>query len=146
MNRRVLAPLAIFAAAIAFFFPVLAGKGTFLALDILGKYLPWSTLKGFSTPHNEMIIDPVLAFYPPYFYPAQAYFQQALQSGTLPLWFSTNFCGTPFILFSAPIPFLLFSLMPLTAAHDLLLFIHLVGAGLLTFAYLRKLGMERVAA
>jgi hypothetical protein len=36
--------------------------------------------------------------------------------------------------------------MPLTAAHDLLLFIHLVGAGLLTFAYLRKLGMERVAA
>lgn len=146
MKTRILPALAILAAAAAFFFPVLSGKGVFYPFDILGAYLPWSTLDIFHAPRNRLIIDTVLGFYPPHFYPSQSYFQQALKSGTFPLWYTANFCGTPFILFSSPIPFLLFSLLPLTSAHDLLLFVHLAAAGLLTFWYLRKLGLAWISA
>lgn len=115
-------------AALVFFLPVLSG-GTFYAFDALTRHPPWLA----DVPvNNRILTDPVNVFYI-----GHQYFQNAVASGVLPYW--NHFLGgIPQAAYSAsPFHLVLFSALPITAAHDLLLFIHVLGAGIGTFLYLR---------
>ncbi len=113
-----------------FFLPVLAG-GTFYAFDVLYQHPPWLADV---TVQNRLITDPVNVFFI-----GHQTFQAAVSEGAWPYW-SSLLGGSPASAYSAsPFQLVLFSLLPITTAHDLLLFIHVVGSGVAAFVYLRLL-------
>ena len=127
---------------VLFCFSVLFQDRTFFAFDLLKYYLPWSSVLPEIRPNNSLIMDPINAFYPPLFYSAHYHFQQSIAAGNLNLWFGSLFCGVPFSLYSHPAVYFFYSLFPLTLAHDLLLFFHLMGIGIFTYLYLSRIGMK----
>jgi len=137
----------LFILSLAFFFPVIFQGKTFYAFDCLFHYLPWSS---FSSPdfraYNTLITDPIHAFYFSLFYPAHHHYQSSVADGTLYLWFGLNFCGVPFTFYSYPFLYFFYTLFPLTTAHDLLLFFHLMGTGIFTYLYLREIGLKPLSS
>jgi Bacterial membrane protein YfhO len=85
------------------------------------------------------------------FYPWYAYLGENLRSGHVPVWNPHQFSGTPFAgdpesgWTYAP-AMLLFTLLPLTAAGDAFLVVHLLLAGLATYALARSLGSGPLGA
>ena len=132
----------IFSLVIVFFFPVLAFNKTFFAFDCLFEYFPWKSINSAFRSHNPLITDPVNAYYPPLFYSTHYYFQQHFQINDIPFWFNLNFSGLPFFPYGNPLPFILYTLFPLSIAHDLLLFISITGCGAFTFLYLREIRLS----
>ncbi|CAN2043752.1 Membrane protein 6-pyruvoyl-tetrahydropterin synthase-related domain-containing protein [Candidatus Magnetomoraceae bacterium gMMP-1] len=126
--------------SILFFFPVFFQGETFYAFDCLLQYLPWASFTPDFQAHNTLITDPVNVFYPIHFH-----YQRSIESGLFPLWNASNFCGLPFLSYSSPLLYFFYSIFPVSTAHDLLLFCHLLGAGIFTYLYLREIKLSILA-
>ena len=78
------------------------------------------------------------------------FIQSCIEQKTLPLWDGANFSGYPFSTgytpHTNPIVFLCYLIFPLSIAHDLVLWCHLFGAGLLMFLYLKQMDYKICAA
>ncbi|MDM8523016.1 YfhO family protein [Desulfococcaceae bacterium HSG8] len=123
----------IFILTIIFFSPVIFQGKTFYAFDTLLQHLPWETgTPGFRA-HNTLITDPVNIFYPYYHF-----IKECMQLKTLSFWRDSNFCGIITSPTGHPLAFLFYLFFSVSAAHDLLLWLHLFGAGLFMFLYLRE--------
>lgn len=138
--------LAIISVTVLFFFPVLFRGETFYAFDSLMTHLPWSPfIPSDFRSNNPLITDPVNLIYP-----YHKLVKDALVQGKLPLWDPTSFCGIPVnssgIPLNNPLAFLFTLFLPLTTAHDLLLLVHLFGAGIGMLLYLKIIGLRPYAA
>ncbi len=127
--------------ALIFMGPAILRNKTFYAFDILGVHAPWADNRVPARPHNGLISDPVSQFFVDH-----QYYHRTMAQHDLPLWNPLNFCGQPHPLYMNPLLYLLFGILPVTWAHDLLLFMCLAGAGLCTYAFLRKLDICEIAA
>lgn len=137
--------LAVLGAAALFFLPGLLDGTTFYAFDILGDYWPWRGGGQVAPPGNSLLSDPIVGFYPPTFYLGHLHYQTALQQGGLAFWEPAILGGQPYQHYLSPIHYVLFSLLPLTVAHDVLLFCGLCLVGTFTFLYLRCVGVGGLA-
>jgi hypothetical protein len=138
--------LLVIVAAAIFFGPLLWEGTTFYPFDTLRDYFPWRGILPGGPSHNPLITDAITVFSPPTFYPAHRQFQTALQRGQLSWWCPSILGGLPFHNYLSPIPYFLFSLFSITAAHDLFLFLGVVGCGVFTYLYWRRLDLHPVAA
>lgn len=132
----------IFLLTAVFFHPVIFQGKTFYAFDTLLQHPPWSSE---APPNfraqNPLITDPVNISYP-----FRQFFKSCLHSEDLFFWKDYNFCGTPADPPTHPILFLFYALFPLSAAHDLLLWIHLFATGLFMFLYLKETDLKTYPA
>jgi len=141
LNPTIRSAAFIILLSIVFYFPVPFQGRTFYAFDNLLTYLPWASIVGEFEPHNSLITDPINVFYPD-----QSFFRKCLQDGHLCFWNPLNFCGAPTSPPLNPLTVLLHLVFPQTTAHDLFLWIHMIGAGLFTFFYLLRIGLSRLPA
>ncbi len=140
---RELSPIIfIFLLTVIFFFPVIFQGKTFYAFDTLLQYLPWSsyTPPDFKA-HNSLITDPVNVFYPYY-----SFLKECSDAGTFFFWKSYNFCGLQISPTGHLPAFFSYLLFPQSTAHDLLLWLHLFGAGLFMFLYLKNICLNSIPA
>lgn len=137
-----LVPALLFVLVAAFFYPVIFTGHTFYAFDILLDYLPWSSLalNPGHVSHNPLISDPVNQHYLSY-----QFVKKCIADGTLPLWYDPILGGLPFVPgftpLINPVVFLAHLFLPLTTAHDLILFLYMFGTGLFMYLYLRQMGL-----
>jgi hypothetical protein len=141
--RRPLAALGL--ALLVFFWPALFGGRTFYAFDLLFSRPPWAG-KAASAVNNSFITDPICASQPRPSFITHRHFQEALRRKTLSLWDPSVLGGMPFCNYGSPIQYLIFSLLPITVGHDLLLLLGLSGAGVFMLLFLRELGLGEGAA
>ena len=133
--------------ATLFCIPAFNPGKAFYAFDTLNHYYPRRSLENTLTINNILITDPINAFYPPHFLSAHKYFQDSLHEGNIPLWYKNILCGLPFYsYYTGPVFITFYSLFSIQNAHDLLLFFHLVAAGLFTFLFMRKIGLCKLAS
>ena len=130
---------------VVFFSSVLFADNVFYAFDTLFKYLPWSSLFPDQEVKNPLITDPVNIGYVHY-----DYFKSCLKQRILPLWDPTTFCGLPFsagfVPLYNPVAFIALLLLPVTAAHNVILFVHLAATGVFCHLYLRQIRLSRYAS
>lgn len=141
-RTRFLPIIFIFFLAIVFFYPVIFQGKTFYAFDALLQYLPWSSDHPGFRAHNPLITDPVNQHYP-----YHRFIKKCIQLKTLPLWKGDTLSGLPLAescisRYTHPIVFFFYVLFPLPMAHDLLLFFHLFGIGVVMFLFLRELDIR----
>ena len=78
------------------------------------------------------------------------FINESLRTGTLPLWDGSLFCGAPFATgytpHGNPVAFIAYLLLPLTVAHDVVLWVHLLAAGLFMYVFLKTIALNRIAA
>jgi hypothetical protein len=98
--------------------------------------------------HDGTVIgmDTATAFYPWY-----AYLGENLRSGQIPMWNPYQFAGTPFAAdpesgWTYVPAMLLFTVLPLTQAANAFLIVHVLLAGLATYALARSLGIPSIGA
>ena len=137
--------LVLFAVAI-FFAPLILEGTTYYPFDTLRDYYPWRAVLAGGPSHNPLITDAITVFNPASFYPAHHQFKTALDQGGLSWWCPSILGGLPFHNYLSPIPYVLFSLCSITVAHDLFLFLGLMGCGLFTYLYWRRLAVHPMAA
>jgi len=137
-----LALLAVF----IFFSPLLWEGTTFYPFDTLAGFFPWRALFPAQPVHSPLISDTISVFYPPSFYLAHHQYQTSLQQGGLAFWCPAILGGLPFHNYLSPVDYLLFSILPVTVAHDLFLFIGALGCALFTYLYLQRIGLRRASA
>jgi hypothetical protein len=143
--KRYLPWFAIFGAALFFFLPLIVEGTTFYAFDVLGNYWPWHGSADFTKSNNPILTDPLTVFYPPTFYLGHFHYQTALRHGGLAFWETSILGGAPYRHYLSPVYYLIFSLLPLTVAHDVLLFCGLCLVGTFTYLFLRRVGLSVVA-
>jgi hypothetical protein len=138
-NRRqsIFVFLMLGALATLFFYPVIFQGKTYYAFDILQHFAPWAIPGVDFRAHNTLISDPVEGFYPYYHY-----LKSSVSEGVFPLWNNTKFCGELYAPPSHPLVYALYVVFPMTVAHDLLLWVHLLGTGLFMVLYLREIGLH----
>ena len=138
--------LLVLLATVVFFAPLLFEGTTFYPFDTLRDYFPWRGVVPGGLSHNPLITDAITVVYPPTFYLAHQQFQNALQHGGMSWWYPAILGGVPFHNYLSPIPYVLFSLFPITVAHDLFLFLGIAGCGGFTYLYWRRLKLHPIAA
>ena len=127
----------IFLLTIVFFYPVFFHGKTFYAFDTLFEYLPWSSTATDIKAHNRLITDPVNIFYT-----YNNFVKKCLDLKILSGWNNANFCGQPSGVPTHPVIFFSYLLFSQTTAHDFILWIHLICAGLFMFLYLRQINLQ----
>ena len=146
-NLSTLGPILLVLLAVTVFFAPLVFEGTtYFPFDTLRDYFPWRAVLPGGPSHNPLITDAITVFNPPTFYPAHHQFKTALDHGGLSWWCPSILGGLPFHNYLSPIPYVLFSLFSITVAHDLFLFLGLLGCGLFTYLYWRRLALHPMAA
>ena len=139
--RRLLPVIVIGLLAITFFHPVILFGKTFYAFDALLQFYPWKYLVPGFQAHNSLITDPINVFYPTYDF----YFQHVKQL-SLPWWYPDTFCGKPFpsgiYPVNNPMVFLSNLVLPLIRAHDFILWLHMLAAGIFMLLYLKELKLQ----
>jgi hypothetical protein len=138
--------LLVLLAAVVFFLPLLVEGTTYYPFDTLRDYFPWQGLLPGGPSHNPLITDPITVLSPPTFYPAHYRFQTALQHGGLSWWCPSILGGLPVHNYLSPIPYVLFSIFPITVAHDVFLFLGIAGCGYFTYLYWRQRKLHPIAA
>jgi Predicted membrane protein len=138
--------LLVLLAAVVFFLPLLLEGTTYYPFDTLRDYFPWRGVLPGGPSRNPLITDAINVFCPPTFYLAHHHFQTAFQHGGLSWWYPAVLGGVPFHNYLSPISYVLFSLFPITVAHDLFLFMGVVGCGVFTYLYWRRLDLHPIAA
>ncbi len=129
---------------VRFFYPVFLENGTFYGFDNLFYYLPWSATGSHPQAHNPLITDPINIYYPHYLF-VRGFFDP--QDLSFRFWDASNFCGKPNPPFGGnPIEFFAYWLFSPSAAHDFILFIHLLATGLFMYLYLREIRLRRLPA
>ncbi len=144
--KRFLPLVAVLGAACLFFLPLILDGTTFYAFDALGEYWPWRGGADFPHTRNPLLTDPIIGLYPPTFYLGHLHYQNAFHLGGLHFWDTSILGGLPYQHYLSPIYYVVFSLLPLTVAHDVLLFCGLCLVGLFTYLFLRRLGLGGLAS
>jgi len=139
LNKTIRSAAFLLLLSFIFYYPVIFQGKTFYAFDTLLTYLPWSSIAGEFRSQNPLITDPVNVFYP-----TQSFFRACLESKHLCFWNPLNFCGVPTSPPSNPLTFLFHLLFSHTTAHDLFLWVSMIGAGLFTYFYLKKIGLSHL--
>src|SRR5258708_4355362 len=139
-----LLPLILFA-------PVTLGNHTLLPADNLFAVEPWRSAAvqlgagADPVPHNKLLDDLVLENYP-----WKKFILESIRTGQLPLWNPYQFAGLPFLAAgqsSALYPFaIIYYVVPLARAYGLFVVSQFFLAGLLTYIFLRVLGLRRPSA
>lgn len=129
-----------------FFFPVLFQDKTFYAFGNLYRYYPWVSHIEDLPNTNYLLTDPIHAQYPSNLYIPHLLYEKSINNGGLPLWNPFNFSGLPYIPYSYPVLYFLFTLFDVTTAHDLLLFFHIFATGVFTYLYLKKIDIQILPA
>ncbi|OGV55706.1 MAG: hypothetical protein A2017_03230 [Lentisphaerae bacterium GWF2_44_16] len=129
--------------AFLFFFPVFFSGKTFYPFDNLLYSLPWKNLVPGYTPLNMLINDAINDFYI-----SHKFMKYCYEHNILPFWNNFLFCGNlaGTHTYTSPVFFVLFYIFPVTYAHDILLFIHLIATGAFTYFYLRQIGLKGPAS
>ena len=146
-NRRAAfwPPTIVVLLSLGFFFPVIFLGKTFYAFDALLQFYPWQYLAPGYQAHNPLITDPINVFYPTY----EFYFQHIKQL-SVPWWYTDTFCGKPFpsgiYPMNNPLVFISNLLLPTIRAHDFILWLHMLAAGLFMLVYLKELRLQPWAA
>ena len=125
----------LFIVSVLFFLPVLIAGDTFYAFDALLHFYPWKPLiKGIQV-KNTLITDPVNVYYP---------YLQFIKDNIFRLSFWNPYLlgGLPQYPHLNPVFLTTLVMLPVTVAHDLMLWLHLFGAGAMMFFYLRALGLK----
>ena len=146
LERRDVGAWTVLVAAVTLFHlrGLLPGQ-TFLAVDLANSFGPWHV-----TPvaplHNPLIADPVFQFYP--FLVDSA---RAVQQGEYPLWNPDILLGQPSVADPLsqtfyPVPLALALVLGAARGYAINLWLHVVLAALLTYAYLRALACTRIAS
>ncbi len=142
---RLLPAVVVLLLAIGFFSPVIFLGKTFYAFDALLQFYPWKYLAPGFEAQNPLITDPINVFYPTYDF----YFQHIKQL-SLPWWYPDTFCGKPFpsgiYPMNNPLVFLSNLVLPLIRAHDFVLWLHMLAAGIFMLLYLQELRLRTWAA
>ncbi|MBW1699112.1 MAG: YfhO family protein [Deltaproteobacteria bacterium] len=138
--------LFIFFLTIVFFYPVIFKGKTFYAFDVLSLFLPWSSIVQQGYPNNTLITDPVSAHFP-----LQKQIRENLFKGASPLWNDKTFCGIPLYpgtvsRYINPSVVFIFAIFSLPLAHDLILWLHMFGAGVFMFLFLKKIDLDTLPA
>lgn len=131
-----LAPAAtILGLCVVFYAPALATGKTFFAFDCLNHYPPWQSKE---RANNTLITDPINLMH------LQAdRFHRSMQAGTPSRWDWNNYCGRPLGSGQKGLHRqVLFGLLPPTVAHDVLLFVYTLLAGVFLWLYLRQVGAD----
>ena len=142
---RLLPPAVVVLLSLGFFYPVIFLGKTFYAFDALLQFYPWKYLAPGFQAHNPLITDPINVFYPTY----EFYFDHIKQL-SLPWWYTDTFCGKPFPTgiypMNNPLVFVSNLLLPTIRAHDFILWLHMLAAGLFMLLYIKELGLRSWAA
>lgn len=133
--------IVIILVTIIFFIPVLFQDKTAYAFDVLYSFLPWSSYVEDNQPNNKLITDPINVFYP-----ARHHFHKQIKKGILPFWNKLNFCGRMSSPNTNPLLLGLYTFLPTTIAHDVLLILLLCFTGLFSYKYLKFLKLKSIAA
>ncbi|MEW6668838.1 MAG: YfhO family protein [Thermodesulfobacteriota bacterium] len=145
LHSGTMAPALLALLAVLFFVPVLSPGRSFYPFDTLFAFLPWSAMVPGFPYQNPLITDTVNQHYLSY-----QLLRESLQHGGLPLWDDRILCGLPFVLgFSPhlnPVVLGLHLVLPLTKAHDALLFLYMLGTGFFTYLYLRQMSLHVLPA
>ena len=141
-QRKCLPVVFILILTILLFIPIFFKGKTFYAFDTLYLYLPWSGHAQGIKVNNPLITDPVNAHFP-----LHRMIKDSLREMKIPLWDSSLFCGIPvapgtFSRYLNPLVLFVFLIFPLPLAHDVLLCMYLLGTGIFTYLYLRKMGLN----
>lgn len=139
--KKSLPIILIFILTIVFFYPALFQGKTFYAFDTLFTYLPWSSDNQEIKTHNLLITDPVNIFYT-----HNNFIKKCLDLKILSGWDSSNFCGITGKIPTHPVVFFSYLLFSQTTGHDLILWIHLIAAGIFMFLYLRQIQLKTLPA
>ena len=135
-------PLVLFA-------PVTLGGKTLIPADNLYQFEPWLSAREAAgvpeIPHNALLSDLVLQNFQ-----WKTFIRESIAQGTIPLWQTEQFAGTPFLAagqHAALYPFsVLFLILPLPAAYGWFTVSQLWLAGALMFLFARGIGRSRIAA
>jgi hypothetical protein len=143
--KKLLPLCAVLGAVGLFFLPLLLDGTTFYAFDALSEYWPWRGMAGLPAANNPLLTDPIVGFYPPSFYLGHLHYQNELRAGGPAFWNPAILGGLPYQHYLSPIHYLIFGLLPLTVAHDVLLYCGLSLVGLFAYLWLRRLGVGALA-
>jgi len=131
------------------FAPVTLGGKTLIPADNLYQYEPWLSAREAvgvpEIPHNALLSDLVLQNFQ-----WKTFIRDSIRQGTIPLWQTEQFAGTPFLAagqHAALYPFsVLFLILPLPAAYGWFTVSQLWLAGALMYLFARGIGRSRIAA
>lgn len=147
-NNRTAPYVFFFLLSLIFFSPFFLDGKVFLAADVLYSYYPWKSLAspGFH-PHNELISDPVLLYYP-------ETYNRGLKQNGINLWNPAIFAGVPAHQSVSmgypgryyPLKILSHRLLPAPTATTLMLFFHVFMMACTMYIYLRQIGINRRAS
>jgi|GEM_PF-798430 hypothetical protein len=129
--------------SLIFFMPGLFTDDTFYAFDAIKQYLPWASTETDQHVQNSLITDPINQIY----YTA-VLFKKSLTGFRLRLWDNLLFSGSKIPPGSlarhfSPIVFFCYLFFDPFQAHDWVLFLHIFGAGLWLYCYLRTIQLDR---
>lgn len=130
--------IVILVSVIFFFLPVIVNNHTFYAFDTLTNYFPWKSTRPVN---NTLITDPVNVFYPIH-YSNKKNFEHSF----IPHWDNSTFCGKPVGCYSSPIQMLFYKFLPISTAHNSLLFLHLLFIGIFSYYYLLEIKRSKIAS
>ncbi|MBI5960748.1 MAG: YfhO family protein, partial [Chloroflexi bacterium] len=151
MRRKFLPDILIVAGLwllpLLFFASVTLGGRTQIPADNLYKYEPWLSARESvgvpEIPHNTLLSDLILENYQ-----WKSFLRRSLDEGTIPLWQTEQFAGTPFLAagqHSALYPFsILYYVLPLPSAYGWFTVSQLGLAGMLMYLFARGLGQRRI--
>jgi len=131
-----------------FFAPVTIGGKTQIPADNLYQYEPWASVRSeLGVPeisHNALLSDLVLQNYQ-----WKSFLRRSISDGTIPLWQTNQFAGTPFLAagqHSALYPFsIIYYILPLSRAYGWFTVSQLWLAGTLMYLFVRGIGRSRMA-
>ncbi len=120
----------------AFFWPATIQGRCLVPADILLQFYPWKALYPDTIPHNRLLSDAVVNYYP-----WMCSLQNAFFHGEWPLWNPHSYCGSPLAANMASAAFhpfnLFFLVMPVEEVSTLLPFLRLFLAGMGIYVLLR---------
>ncbi|MCL6629004.1 MAG: YfhO family protein, partial [Armatimonadetes bacterium] len=145
--RRILPPAIFIGLVCLLLWPVVFQGRVLLPGGMLHGMLPWSEYAGKG---REIDWIPLCWDSLAQYLPERMLLGQAIRSGELPLWNPYKMCGVPFLADPQTAvlypPNLLYAFVPPDLAFTILAIVHLVGAGLFTYIFVRGLGLSRAAS
>jgi len=145
--RRILPPAIFIGLVCLLLWPVVFQGRVLLPGGMLHGMLPWSEYAGKG---REIDWIPLCWDSLAQYLPERMLLGQAIRSGELPLWNPYKMCGVPFLADPQTAvlypPNLLYAFVPPDLAFTILAIVHLVGAGLFTYIFVRGLGLSRTSS
>lgn len=146
-KEHVAAVAVILAITVLFFWPLLRGRSfSMVGAHMFAQY-PWGAVIS-GNPNEVRGISFAQTDHPDGLYPGSVFATNAVRSGQLPMWLPYSFSGIPIMEtgvgngYTYPTQLLAMTILSPIRQHDLLLFSHLLLAGLGMYALLRCWGVN----